>query len=63
MNNSYLIDRNQATKHLDYLGYKPGDNVYLRFCLKSQWLLIEIYPQSSFQPKLIRTLVDPPIAH
>lgn len=26
-----LIDRAQASKHLEYLGYKPGDNVYLRF--------------------------------
>jgi len=26
-----LIDRAQASKHLEYLGYRPGDNVYLRF--------------------------------
>ena len=25
------IDRDLATQHLSYLGYKPGDNVYLRF--------------------------------
>ncbi|MDQ2096803.1 MAG: virulence-associated E family protein [Tychonema bourrellyi B0820] len=25
------IDRAQASKHLEYLGYRPGDNVYLRF--------------------------------
>ncbi|MGB8688928.1 MAG: hypothetical protein WCD53_16540, partial [Microcoleus sp.] len=25
------IDRDLATKHLSYLGYKPNDNVYLRF--------------------------------
>jgi predicted P-loop ATPase len=24
-------DRDLATQHLEYLGYKPGDNVYLRF--------------------------------
>lgn len=29
--NSYLIDRDLATQHLNYLGYQPGDNVYLRF--------------------------------
>lgn len=25
------IDRTRCTQHLEYLGYKPGDNVYLRF--------------------------------
>ena len=25
------IDRDLATQHLEYLGYQPGDNVYLRF--------------------------------
>lgn len=25
------IDRAQTSKHLEYLGYRPGDNVYLRF--------------------------------
>jgi hypothetical protein len=28
---NYTIDRTLASKHLSYLGYKPGDNVYLRF--------------------------------
>ncbi len=26
-----LIDRTLASQHLEYLGYKPGDNIYLRF--------------------------------
>ncbi len=29
--NSYPLDRTRCTQHLEYLGYKPGDNVYLRF--------------------------------
>ena len=31
MNNSFPIDRTLSVKHLENLGYKPGDNVYLRF--------------------------------
>jgi AAA domain len=29
--NSYPPDRNLAERHLDYLGYRPGESVYLRF--------------------------------
>ncbi|MCC3593843.1 AAA family ATPase [Microcoleus sp. PH2017_28_MFU_U_A] len=29
--NSYPPDRNLARRHLDYLGYRPGERVYLRF--------------------------------
>ena len=31
MTNQHPIDRQLAQQHLEYLGYKPGDNVYLRF--------------------------------
>jgi len=29
--NNLRVDRTQASKHLEYLGYRPGDNIYLRF--------------------------------
>jgi len=28
---AHVVDRELAQQHLDYLGYKPGDDVYFRY--------------------------------